>query len=330
MSPTMLETALTRISDNFLGNRFLRILEWMDRRRSNVFKVITYHHVDHPEGFRRQMAYLASHHPVVSVHDLMAAWKGERSLAPSSVLLTFDDAYRSFDEVAWPIIKELRLPVTLFVPTGFPDHPGRTMWWEQVQNAFLGTPRHDVLDSPIGPLSLANGPDRRKSLKRIKLYLKTLSPEEISRYSADLCNDLQVPSRENGVLGWDALRRLVKEGVTLGAHSRSHVLMDRIGRGEVKAEVVGSLDDLRTEIGDVLPIYCYPYGRYNDETLRTLREAGIMLAFTTRRGANQVRGSDPLQLRRVNISRCTTASVIRFRLLQSTIYLNQWQRKVDA
>jgi peptidoglycan/xylan/chitin deacetylase (PgdA/CDA1 family) len=36
-----------------------------------------------------------------------------------TVAITFDDAYVNFYEKAWPIIEDLKLPVSLFVPTGF-------------------------------------------------------------------------------------------------------------------------------------------------------------------------------------------------------------------
>lgn len=35
------------------------------------------------------------------------------------VVVTFDDAYRNFHQVAWPILRELSIPALLFVPIGF-------------------------------------------------------------------------------------------------------------------------------------------------------------------------------------------------------------------
>ena len=41
------------------------------------------------------------------------------------VALTFDDAFANFADVVWPLLQARKLPVTLFVPTGFVDgtHP---------------------------------------------------------------------------------------------------------------------------------------------------------------------------------------------------------------
>jgi peptidoglycan/xylan/chitin deacetylase (PgdA/CDA1 family) len=59
------------------------------------------------------------------------------------------------------------------------------------------------------------------------------------------------------ILSWDMLRWLAREGVTLGAHTRSHPLLNRISLGEVRAEAAGSWRDLEREIGTALPILAH-------------------------------------------------------------------------
>src|SRR5262245_3480722 len=121
----MSKDLLARALQNSLGDRLLRLLERADGRRANLFKVLTYHRLTDAEGFSRQMEYLVAHYHVLSMPDLLSALGEGRPLPPFSVLITFDDAYRSFEDLAWPVLKRHRLPVTLFVPTGFPDHPQR-------------------------------------------------------------------------------------------------------------------------------------------------------------------------------------------------------------
>lgn len=54
-----------------------------------------------------------SSEPVFSVADVVKSGRG--------VALTFDDAFENFYDVVWPRLRAARLPVTLFVPTGFVD-----------------------------------------------------------------------------------------------------------------------------------------------------------------------------------------------------------------
>jgi peptidoglycan/xylan/chitin deacetylase (PgdA/CDA1 family) len=57
--------------------------------------------------------------------------------APKTVAVTFDDAFRSVLERARPILDELGLTATLFVPTDFPEQPDAPMRWPGIDQ-WLG------------------------------------------------------------------------------------------------------------------------------------------------------------------------------------------------
>jgi peptidoglycan/xylan/chitin deacetylase (PgdA/CDA1 family) len=48
--------------------------------------------------------------------------------APKTVAFTFDDAYRSVFDVAFPLLRRLGVPATVFVPTAFPDRDSPMSW----------------------------------------------------------------------------------------------------------------------------------------------------------------------------------------------------------
>lgn len=79
--------------------------------------------VDLPvEVFRRQMEELReSGAELVPLTRAVGALEAGAPLERDLVAITFDDAYRNFDEAAYPVLEALRLPATLFVPTDFVD-----------------------------------------------------------------------------------------------------------------------------------------------------------------------------------------------------------------
>lgn len=105
-------------------------LEWTQRILPQADRgalVLAYHlvgggtesPVDLPEGeFRRQVELLRASCDVRSLDDVTSGKAEGRGRRPT-VVLTFDDAYSNFKSVAWPILAEHRLPVTLYVPVGF-------------------------------------------------------------------------------------------------------------------------------------------------------------------------------------------------------------------
>jgi peptidoglycan/xylan/chitin deacetylase (PgdA/CDA1 family) len=105
--------------------------------------IVTYHSLDpsgspisvHPDAFRRHADWLASGEvPVRGFRDLMES--GDPGIA-----VTFDDAFVSFRDVAWPLLRERGIPVTVFVPT---DHAGRTNRWPD--ESYAGIPELPLLD----------------------------------------------------------------------------------------------------------------------------------------------------------------------------------------
>jgi peptidoglycan/xylan/chitin deacetylase (PgdA/CDA1 family) len=244
-------------------------------------------------------------------------------------MITFDDGYREVGDVAWPILRELGLPAVLFVPTAYPGAEA-TFWWDRLEQALCDTPRRDRLPTPLGAISLARSTDRAAAAADLRRHLATLHHDEARRCAENICAELDAPAGAlPGILGWDDLRRLAREGLAIGAHSRTHPILTRIPPAALPGEVEGARADLRRELGTDLPIYCYPNGRHNPAVRAALRAAGIAAAFTTRRGTNDLRSADPLRLRRINIARGDGLIELRARLLLSSARLNRWRWLFD-
>lgn len=86
-----------------------------------------------PLNFEAQMNWLVDNdYRVIPLADLAAFMAGLRPLPPRSVVITFDDGYESFHRFAFPVLKKLRLPATLFVYTDFIGG-GEALSWPQLQ-----------------------------------------------------------------------------------------------------------------------------------------------------------------------------------------------------
>src|SRR5688572_2118821 len=116
-----------------------------------MLRVLTYHRMANPaatpamdpalvsatpQAFREQIVHIQRRYHPVSLSDVVGAFVDGRPLPPRAVHVTVDDAYRDFAEVAWPILRELGIPVTVFVPTAYPSEPARTFWWDRLHQAM--------------------------------------------------------------------------------------------------------------------------------------------------------------------------------------------------
>src|SRR5581483_11142408 len=162
-----------------------------------------------PRAFARQMRWLAGTGRAASLDDVLSA----RTLPPSPVLVTFDDAYADFAERAWPVLRRHGIPVTLFVPTAFPGDPERAFWWDRLHLAIAagGAP----LVTPIGRLRLDSALARRRAYRALREEVKARPHDEAMALVDELVARLGARPPAARVLSWDELRALAAEGVTL-------------------------------------------------------------------------------------------------------------------
>lgn len=283
-----------------------------------------------PAAFDAQMRHVARHYRVLSPHDVLAHLRSGRSLPPRALLVTFDDGYRDFGEVAWPALRRYRLPATVFVPTAHPDRPDRVFWWDRLHAAFTAT-RRTRLDTPCGAFEIATPRSRREALRSLQRFIKLLPHAQAMQLVGELCRELgeEAPPRSE-VLGWNELRELAADGATIAAHTRTHAALTRLSIEGARAEIRLSVEDLRREIGNVPPVFAYPFGDHDDRIVRLVREEGFEMALTCRDGHSRWPGADLLRLPRIGITSRTGAMVLRARLTTAGSYLDRWRHREEG
>lgn len=85
----------------------------------------------------------------------------------------------------------------------------------------------------------------------------------------------------NTLAGVD-LRALSSEAFEIGAHSVSHQTLSDLNRAEQVREVRDCKQTLEQILGSRVSMFCYPNGRYNEDVIRELQNAGFHGARTTR------------------------------------------------
>lgn len=125
-------------------------------------RILMFHRVDRlpaydqltvsPERFRRQMQRLAEHYRVIPLTQALDEINAGKLLR-RTVVITFDDGYYDNYEHALPVLRELGLPATVFVTSGFasgeaqharyPAAQRLHMDWNQVRQ-WLDVPGNEV------------------------------------------------------------------------------------------------------------------------------------------------------------------------------------------
>lgn len=250
--------------------------------------------------FRRQMRWLRRAFRVLPL-PLAVEQLRRRRLPSRAACITFDDGYADNYEVALPILRSLGLSATFFIATGFLD--GGRMWNDTVIESVRRWGGRELvvegLDLP--PLSVRTLAERRAAIAKVLPSLKYLEPWHRERVCNRLAEEVGGCDLPRPMMRSWQVAQLVREGMTVGAHTRTHPILARIGPKQARAEIKGSLQDLEGVVGSPIEVFAYPNGKpcedYGPEHVQLLREFGVQAAVSTVPGVADP-GLDPLQLPR--------------------------------
>ena len=277
------------------------------------FQILLYHRVNderHPffgglptTAFAAQMEALARWFRVLPLAEIVER-AAKDDLPPRALAITFDDGYRDNYENAFPALRRLGLPATVFLTTDFIG-TDRKLWHDRLAGTVTRTALRSATCSGL-ELDFASRIGRRDAFRALAARLRSL-PEEGKLRELEAIEALLEPPGVGGgdapsriMLDWDEVRAMSREGIAFGAHTATHAILTRIPLPEARAEIERSRDAVRANVGCDTTLFAYPNGREGDfnPSIQTLvRDAGFKAAVTTVWGGNTAR-TDCFALRR--------------------------------
>jgi glycosyltransferase involved in cell wall biosynthesis/peptidoglycan/xylan/chitin deacetylase (PgdA/CDA1 family) len=258
------------------------------------------------ETFRRHCEILRANYEVVSLETAAAALASADVGRPLAVL-TFDDGYLDFYETAFPTLRELGLPATMFLPTSFigtglPLAHDRIFWLLKTASERGMTLVEPLLRAGVEASVAAKfarpGPSLNLTERLVYLPFR-LRETAINEIERTLEFSGKYPG-EYQILDWHKVREMAEAGITFGAHTANHVVLPLEDIETVGREVNESKSRLESELGVPIETFAYPNGEFTDAVRSAVESAGFSVAVTTKPMRNR-RGADPLALGRTSL-----------------------------
>ena len=289
------------------------VFPYVKRRRSRSVQILAYHRINDEHDpffpatptkvFARQMEYLASHLSVYPLADLIESLQ-RRDVPENAVAITFDDGYRDNYLNAFPILRQLSLPATIFLAT---DAIGsrRVLWHDRVFSAFRETRAPFLEDAQrnLGRYPLATLDEKLVAQTEVLKILRSLDDLHRLRWIDRLAEKLGVMDRKelpDLMLTWDDVKIMHQSQISFASHTVTHPILSKIPSDKVRQEIFESKRILEERLRTTITTFAYPVGRkedFNEMTKDCLREAGYICALTSIFGSNSG-GEDLFELRR--------------------------------
>ena len=256
--------------------------------------VLTYHRIvgDEPSlpgvsvaHFAAQMKWVRENCEPIAPDALVERSRAPRRTRPA-VLVTFDDGYRSYHDLAYPVLKRYDIPAVNFLVTALVDEPAM-LWTDRVQWAALTTPREGVRVPWMNGGVSVPLPDRG-ARERFGLAARTLLKTVPDAVRIERVEELVAmlggsPPRTRQMTTWAEVRRTM-DLTTYGGHTHTHPILSQLGREAAAREIRTCRDRIAAETGRAPTYFAFPNGTPADFTAETqdvLREHGFSVAFST-------------------------------------------------
>jgi len=286
----------------------LAALRLVNRRR---FRVLAFHSFSEASWANVEAIcdHISGHFEPLSLTDLVDAIKRGVPLPDHALAITVDDGYRNYALHGHPIFRRHKIPITLFVVSGFAA--GRLwLWPDQIE---FGLERASKVSIPIrlgaeeAELPLSSSQHKADSIARLTEMLKAVPNRQRLAFMegfGDLCAvEIPVaPPPPCSAMNWDDLRAVASEGVEIGCHTETHPILTRLeSPADLEREVKGAKESLEASLGLPIRHFCYPNGKapdIDDAVVAAVADAGFDSAVTCFWGLN-ANTVPPLRIQRL-------------------------------
>lgn len=225
----------------------------------------------HLSRFRNLVEAIQVNFTILSYDDFL---NGKRDPNRLNILITFDDGYRNFFKLAFPILQQLGIPCVMFV-----NNPQeQSLWTDLFDIALAKTANGSALIRSVLP---KDAPAESKHSRR---WLMEQDKETIVAFIRSLREVLpENILRENAVfhelLSDEEITQLHASGlVTFGNHGANHLSYASISTSEREQDLRVVTERLQ-KIGCKHLVFAYPYSKHSVESAKNLKEWGYDFQF---------------------------------------------------
>jgi len=249
------------------------------------------------DDFREQMQYIAGHYHPIPLSELATYLSRGKTLPLDAVAVTFDDGYWNNFSVAFPLLRSLDIPATVFVVTDFVN-TSLPLWPDRVEHAIaqftkeklaLSFGREQVVfDTSSTEYRKSAATVIRQRLKRLPDDIRHDVVKRLEDLAGSRLQDTIVGDPVRGPASWEELRELTRDGlIEIGSHTATHAILTRCSEELARREAAASKLLIEECVSRPCRLFAYPNGRpgdFNAATHSSLSELGYEAAVTTVQG----------------------------------------------
>jgi peptidoglycan/xylan/chitin deacetylase (PgdA/CDA1 family) len=236
----------------------------------------------------RHLDWLGRRFRFVSLDAVGARLDGSDVSGDPIAAITFDDGYRDFYDHAFPLLMRKGIPAAVFVVTDLVDTTGvqthDKLYLLLARHAAARGMRPGTLGGFLQNLGVpVPGVDGNTPYQATRALLEALPQDTLQKVVAALELELSISEdtfRPFHSLTWEMLDRIQRAGMTIGSHTKTHVMMTNESGQRIVDEVAGSREEIEKRLGRSVRHFAYPSGQFNTASVNAVANAGYQFGYT--------------------------------------------------
>jgi peptidoglycan/xylan/chitin deacetylase (PgdA/CDA1 family) len=280
--------------------------------KKNNYIIIDYHYVRDVEkngwrvnalpvkSFIKQIKYLLNFYKIVSIDELYKNVQEKRDGFWAS--LSFDDGLIDHYTEVFPILKELKIagtffPITMTLEKKIPATHKMHVLLSKISTQKMVDTYEEFIIKEFPSLIEKYHIPRDRKLKASRVFddiltanlkeIITILPPDVKIKFIDKCFE-KYSLNENQIyqdffMDEGQIKKMKESGMIIGAHTHTHTSLKIMNLEEQEKEIKKSKEILEEIICEPIELFSYPFGDFNDDTLKIITKNNFSLAVSNQR-----------------------------------------------
>lgn len=266
-------------------------------------RVIVYHrfgdissdHIGHRisgREFEEHLKIIKQYFKVMTLGGYLERVVQNKTIPWNTLIITIDDGYMDFYNIAYPLLKKYKLKATLFPVVNFVEKQ-IWLWPDRIQYAIEKTKKIKIQfhfhgkDFNLQFYSMREKFIAFKKLSDYSISIEDQSKWELIRYFETLLKVVppSIPPAFFSSVTWEQLKEMQNNGVEIGSHTLNHPILSKILIEDLNTEIGISKQRIEEKLNCNISSFCYPNSAppdINEKVVEAVKIAGYQGAvFST-------------------------------------------------